>query len=89
MRRLSASPSSYLFFAHILSLLTFLLVVSSIVKRQPNLKSRYRQCVEAAIEYTRTIEDSDNLVNLRTLTLRCYSFPLLSLSLFFFLNIIF
>ena len=50
-------------FAHILSSLTLLFVVSCTVKKRPKLKSKYRLCVEAAIEYARTIDDFDNLVN--------------------------
>ena len=61
----------YCFLAHVLSLLTFLLVVSCTVKRRPKLKSRYRQCVEVAIEYARTIEDFGDPVNPRTLALHC------------------
>ena len=68
MCRLSANTSSIYFFWLIFCyLLTSLLVILCIVKRQPKLKSRYKQCVEAAIEYTRTIEDFDNLVDSRTL----------------------
>ena len=74
MCRLSTSPMSFIyiyiyiyiylsFFAHILSLFTLLLVVSCKVKRRPKLKSRYRQRVKAAIEYEKTIDNFDNLVN--------------------------
>ena len=41
------------------------------VKRQPKLKSRYKQRVEAAIEYAKSIDDFDDLVNSRTLALYC------------------
>ncbi|KAK9998111.1 hypothetical protein SO802_017714 [Lithocarpus litseifolius] len=41
--------------------------VSSKVKRRPKLKSRYRERVEKAIEYAKTIEDFDDLVDPRTL----------------------
>ena len=37
------------------------------VKRRPKLKSRYRECVEKAIEYTLTIKNWDDLVDPRTL----------------------
>ena len=46
-------------------------VVSCAVKRRPKLKSRYRKCVEAAIEYAKTIDDFDDLVDPRTLALHC------------------
>ena len=50
-------------FAHILSPLTLLFVFSCTVKKWPKLKSRYRQRIEAAIDYTRTIEDFENLID--------------------------
>ena len=37
------------------------------VKKQPELKSRYRERVEKAIEYVKTIEDFDDLVDSRPL----------------------
>ena len=37
------------------------------MKRRPKLKSRYIERVEKAIEYAPTIENWDDLVNLRTL----------------------
>ena len=54
-----------------LSLLTLLLVVLCAIKQQPRLKSKYKQRVVAAIEYVRTIEDFDDLVNPQTLALHC------------------
>ena len=72
MRRLSANTSSIYFFWLIFCyLLTSLLVILCIVTRQPKLKSRYKQRVEAAIEYTRTIEDFDDLVDSQTLAFHC------------------
>ena len=72
MRRLSTNTSSIYFFWLIFCyLLTSMLVILCIVKRRPKLKSRYKQCIEAAIEYTRTIEDFDNLVVSRTLAFHC------------------
>ena len=62
---------SFFLFARILSLFTLLLVVSCKVKRRPKLKSRYRQHVKVAIEYEKTIDDFDNLVNPRTIALHC------------------
>ena len=41
------------------------------VKRWPKLKSRYKERVEKAIEYAKSIEDWDNLVDPRTLTFYC------------------
>ena len=71
MCRLSTSPSSisliYFFWLTFCHLLTSLLVILCTVKRQPKLKSRYRQRVEATIEYVRIIEDFNDLVDSRTL----------------------
>jgi len=53
-------------FVYIMLSLTLLFVVSCVVKRRPKLKSRYRQRVDAAIEYAKTIDDFDDLVNPRT-----------------------
>ncbi|KAK9993613.1 hypothetical protein SO802_023316 [Lithocarpus litseifolius] len=41
------------------------------VKRQPKLKSWYKERVEKAIEYAKTIEDFDDLVDPQTLTFYC------------------
>ena len=38
-----------------------------VIMRRPKLKSRYRERVEKAIEYALTIENWDDLVDLRTL----------------------
>ncbi|XP_075672036.1 uncharacterized protein LOC142641480 isoform X2 [Castanea sativa] len=43
----------------------------NLVKRRPKLKSRYKERVEKAIEYARTIEDWDDLVDPRTLAFDC------------------
>ncbi|KAK9997050.1 hypothetical protein SO802_021736 [Lithocarpus litseifolius] len=40
-------------------------------KRRPKLKSRYKERVEKAIEYVKTIEDFDDLVDPRTLVFYC------------------
>ena len=45
--------------------------MSCAVKRRPKLKSRYKECVEKAIEYAKTIEDFDDLVDSRTLAFSC------------------
>ena len=58
-------------FAHILSPLTLLFVVLCAVKKRLKLKSRYRQRVEAAIEYVRTIYNFDDLVDPQTLAFYC------------------
>ena len=50
--------------------------MSCAVKRRLKLKSRYKQRVKAAIEYTKTIDDFNNLVNPRTLTLYCLGLEL-------------
>ena len=41
------------------------------IKGWPKLKSRYKIRVEKAIEYARTIEDFDDLVDLRALAFYC------------------
>ena len=75
MRRLSASTLPilliYFFWLIFRHLLTSLLVILCTVKRRLKLKSRYRQRVEAAIGYARTIKDFDDLVDLRALALHC------------------
>ena len=58
-------------FSHILSPLTLLLLVLCTVKKRPKLKSRYKQRIEETIEYARTIDDFDYLVDLQTLALHC------------------
>ena len=45
--------------------------MSCAVKRWPKLKSKYMEHVEKAIEYAKTIEDFDNLVDLQTLAFYC------------------
>ena len=45
--------------------------MSCAVKRRPKLKSRYKRRVEKAIEYAKTIEDYDDLVDPRTLAFYC------------------
>lgn len=75
MLRLSASPPSislmYFFWLTFCHLLTSLHVILCIVKRWLKLKSMYKQRVEAAIEYARTIEDFDDLVDPQTLAFHC------------------
>ena len=43
------------------------------VKRRLKLKSKYSHHVMATIEYTKTIDDFDDLIDPRTLALRCLS----------------
>ena len=45
--------------------------MSCVVKRWPKLKSRYKECIEKAIEYARMIKDFDDLVDSRTLAFYC------------------
>ena len=46
-------------------------IVLCTVKRWSKLKSRYKEHVGKAIEYARTIEDFNDLVDLRTLAFHC------------------
>ena len=66
MRHLFCQSFVLRFFVYIMSSLTLLFVVSCVVKRRPKLKSRYRQRIDVAIEYAKTIDDFDDLVNPRT-----------------------
>ena len=50
--------------------------MSYAVKRRPKLKSRYKGRFEKAIEYARTIEDFDDLVDPRTLAFYCLGLEL-------------
>lgn len=43
----------------------------TLVKRRPKLKSRYRERVQNAIEYSQTIESWDDLVDPKTLAFYC------------------
>ena len=43
-----------------------------VVKKRPKLKSKYRDRVEIAIEYIKTINDFDDLVDPRTLARHCF-----------------
>ena len=47
--------------------------MSCAVKRRPKLKSRYKGRGEKAIEYTKMIEDFDDLVDPWTLAFYCLS----------------
>ena len=71
----SLGASLFLLALYSLFILVHSLVANSYVpcavKRRPKLKSRYKQRVEAAIEYAKSIDDFDDLVNSRTLALYC------------------
>ena len=41
------------------------------IKRRPKLKRKYQDRVEKAIEYAKTVESWDDLVDLRTLAFYC------------------
>ena len=47
--------------------------MSCVAKRRLKLKSRYKERVEKAIEYVKTIEDFDDLVDPWTLAFYCLS----------------
>ena len=62
--------SHLIFVLFIWSSLT-LFVVPLVVKRRPKLKSKYQDRVKKAIEYAKTIESWDDLVDPRTLAFYC------------------
>ena len=70
---------NFLFYYFILFLLLiFFFIIATfpvyhlyIVKKRPKLKSKYRHLVEASVEYTKTINDFDDLVYPRTLAHHC------------------
>ena len=66
--RCSSSSSSFLF--DLVVLLT-LCIFRFVVKEHPELKSRFERRVQEAIKYASTIEDFDELVDLRTLARHC------------------
>ena len=49
----------------------FLVCCVCVVKKCPKLKNRYKSRIEAAIEYAKTIDDFDDLVDPRTLAHHC------------------
>ena len=51
--------------------LHFFFFFSCVVKRRPKLKSKYEGRVEKAIEYAKTVESWDDLVDPRTLAFYC------------------
>ena len=48
-----------------------LVAISLAVKRRPKLKNKYQDRVEKAIEYARTIESWEDLVDPQTLSFYC------------------
>ena len=70
LRCVNVSPRLLIFILLMWPSLT-LLVVSLAVKRRPKLKSKYQDRVEKAIEYARTIESWEDLVDPRTLAFYC------------------
>ena len=73
MRRPSASPFSlfFLFPSYFLIIANLSICCVCVVKKRPKLKSRYRDRVEVAVEYIKTINDFDDLVDPRTLARHC------------------
>ena len=63
-----SSPLTFILFLFILSC-----PLSCAVKRRLKFKIRYKERVEKAIEYARTIEDFDNLVDPWALAFHCLS----------------
>ena len=70
LRCVNVSPRLLIFILLMWSSLTPL-VVSLAVKRWPKLKSKYQDRVEKAIEYARTIESWEDLVDPRMLAFYC------------------
>ena len=68
MRRHFTSPFSF-FLSWFVANLSACCVCA--VKKHPKLKSRYKRRVQAATEYTMTIEDFDDLVESKTLAPHC------------------
>ena len=70
LRCVNVSPRLLIFILIMWSSLTPL-VISSAVKRRPKLKSKYQGRVEKAIEYAKSIESWEDLVDPRTLAFYC------------------
>ena len=70
LRCVNVSPRLLIFILLICPSLTFV-VISLAVKRRPKLKCKYQDRVEKAIEYARTIESWEDLVDPRTLAFYC------------------
>ena len=70
LRYVNVSPHLLTFILLMWPYLTTL-VVSLVVKRRPKLKSKYQDRVEKAIEYARTIESWEDLVDPQTLAFYC------------------
>ena len=61
----------FIFFLFDLVVLLTLCIFRFVVKEHPELKSRFERRVQEAIKYASTIEDFDELVDLRTLARHC------------------
>ena len=64
-------PSLFFFFSFILAIIPDPCVLQSVVKECPELKSRFDERVQVAVEYARTIEDFNELIDPRTLARHC------------------
>ena len=58
-------------FSFILAIILDPCVLHFVVKERPELESGFDKRVQAAIEYTRTIEDFNELIDPRTLARHC------------------
>ena len=59
------------FFSFILAIIPDPCVLHFVVKERPELESGFDERVQAAVEYTRTIEDFNELIDPRTLARHC------------------
>ena len=66
-----ASPFSFFFFFFFLFVANLSFCCVCTVKKRLKLKNRYKRRIEAATEYTKTIDDSNDLVDPRTLARHC------------------
>ena len=64
-------PLSFFFFSFILAIILDLCVLQSVVKERPELESGFDERVQVAVEYARTIEDFNELIDPRTLARHC------------------
>ena len=62
----------FLFFSFIFFIIAnFLVCCVCVVKKCPKLKNRYKSRIEAAVDYAKTIDDFDDLVDPQTLAHHC------------------
>ena len=59
------------FFSLILVIILILVFFPFTVKERPDLESKFDERVQAAVKYTRTIEDFNELIDPRTLARHC------------------